>query len=351
MPTEVFTPIPLFAICNRGLEPISAQEIDSLPGVDALRTEYRRVRFTCLPEMLPSLLTLRTVDDIFFHLADWNGIYHTRVGLSRIEQLSQVLKIHPLLNHYTALDREIPARPTFSVTANFVGRRKYSTEEIKNAVAAGVQAHYQWAYSPRFDESDLNLRLFLEHDTAVMGLRLSPTPLHRRPYKQEHLPGSLKPTIAAALGVLGEVVPGMTVLDPFCGAGTILIEAAARGAHIVGGDLSFTALHASQANFQSAVLTGELHHWDAQNLPLPDGSVNVILSNPPWGGQIQAENIENLYYFTCAEMRRVLKPGGRIVLLTETFFSEAAYFGDWQPANQFEISVFGRNPIISVFKK
>jgi len=63
-------------------------------------------------------------------------------------------------------------------------------------------------------------------------------------------------------------------------------------------------------NFQSAGLTGELHHWDAQTLPLPDACVDVILSNPPWGGQIQAENIEALYWQACAEMRRVLKPGG-----------------------------------------
>jgi len=269
--------------------------------------------------------------------------------LSRIEQLSQALKIHPLMQYYPALGREIPNTPTISVTANFVGRRKYSTEEIKNAVAAGVQSHYHWPYSPRFDESDLNLRLFLEHDLAVMGLRLSATPLHRRPYKHEHLPGSLKPTIAAALGVLGEVVPGITVLDPFCGAGTILIEAAARGAHVMGGDCSLKAISASRNNFQSAGLSGELYHWDAQNLPLPDASVDVILSNPPWGGQIQADNIENLYYFACAEMRRVLKPGGKIVLLTETFFSEADYLGGVPPTNQFEISVFGRNPIISVF--
>jgi tRNA (guanine6-N2)-methyltransferase len=133
------------------------------------------------------------------------------------------------LKHYEQLSRTIPQLPTVSVTANFVGRRKYSTEEIKQAVAKGVNERYRWVYSERFDQSDLNLRLFLDHDRAVMGLRLSPTPLHRRPYKQEHLPGSLKPTIAAALGVLGEVEPGQIVLDPFCGAGTILTEAAVVG--------------------------------------------------------------------------------------------------------------------------
>jgi len=343
--------ISFFAITTRGLEEISAQEINALAGVVVQRTEYRRVRFSCILEAIPSLMQLRTVDDVFFHLADWNGIYHTRVGVGRIEQLSQALRIHPLLKYYNALNRNIPDEPTFSVTVNFVGRRKYSTEEIKQAVASGVNAHSRWKYSPRFDESDLNLRLFLEHEYAVMGLRLSKVPLHRRSYKQTHLPGSLKPTIAAALNLLGEVKAGQRVLDPFCGAGTILIEAAAHGAEVVGGDISPLAIAASLSNFKEADFVTHLHHWDAQSLPLKKACVDVILTNPPWGGQIQADDIDQLYRCSCAEMRRVLKPGGKIVLLTESVFSEQPYMSDWKVVNQFGISVFGRTPIISVFER
>ncbi|MEE4195044.1 MAG: methyltransferase domain-containing protein [Anaerolineae bacterium] len=347
---SISSPIPLFAICTRGLEAVSAQEITALAGCRVQHSEYRRVRFSCAAEHLPDLFQLRTVDDVFFHLADWNGIYHTRVALTRINQLSQALRIHPLLSYYANFGRTIPASPVFSVTANFVGRRKYSTEEIKQAVASGVQEYYRWAYSERFDDSDLNLRLFLEHEFAVMGLRLSPTPLHRRPYKQEHLPGSLKPTVAAALAVLGEVKSGQTVLDPFCGAGTILTEAAGLGASIIGGDMDPAAVQASRTNLQAAGVTGEIHQWDAQELPLEDDSVDVILSNPPWGGQVQAGNLNTLYTNACAEMRRVLKPGGRIVLLTESDFSKKKYFGEWNPAVQFEVSVFGRNPVITIWQ-
>jgi 23S rRNA G2445 N2-methylase RlmL len=81
MTTTSTTPIPFFAICTRGLEAISAQEIDALSGCHVQHSEYRRVRFTCEAENLPDLMNLRTVDDVFFHLADWNGIYHTRVAL------------------------------------------------------------------------------------------------------------------------------------------------------------------------------------------------------------------------------------------------------------------------------
>lgn len=350
MDTLPTSPIALFAICTRGLEAICLQEIDALDGCEVQHSEYRRVRFTCDAEHLPGLFQLRTVDDVFFHLADWNGIYHTRVALTRLTALSQQLRIHPLLAHYPQFGRALPDSPVFSVTANFVGRRKYSTPEIKQAIANGIQERYHWQYSERFDTSDLNIRLFLEHERAVVGLRLRETPLHRRPYKQEHLPGSLKPTVAAALCVLGKVQPGQTVVDPFCGAGTILTEAAGMDADIIGGDHNPDAVLAAQQNLQAAGVRGEIHEWDAQELPLADDSVDVILSNPPWGGQVAVSDLDTLYSNACTEMRRVLKPGGRIVLLTEVTFSQKKYFGDRNPEVQFEISVFGRNPVITVWQ-
>lgn len=342
--------LPLFAICTRGLEAVSAQEINALPGCAVQLVEYRRVHFTCPTEQLTALFALRTVDDIFFHLADWNGIYHTRVALGRISALSQELRIHPLLGEYQQFGRMLPAKPVFSVTANFVGRRKYSTEEIKQAAASGIQARYHWQYADRFDESDLNIRLFLEHERAVVGLRVSPAPLHRRPYKQEHLPGSLKPTVAAALSVLGGVKAGQTVLDPFCGAGTILTEAAGFGADILGGDIDPAAVQASLQNLAAAQLMGDIRLWDAQQLPLQDNTVDVILSNPPWGGQVMVDDLEALYDRACGEMLRVLKPGGCIVLLTEDSFRHKKYFGELSPEVFFEVSVFGRNPLITVWQ-
>ena len=45
----------------------------------------------------------------------------------------------------------------------------------------------------------------------------------------------------------------------------------------------------------------------------------------------------------------MVKLDRKIIFLTKNFFSEADYFGSWPPVKQFEISVFGRNPIISVF--
>jgi tRNA G10 N-methylase Trm11 len=121
------------------------------------------------------------------------------------------------------------------------------------------------------------------------------------------------------------------------------------GANVIGGDINPKAVQAAQQNLEAAGITGKVKHWDAQELPLEDNSVDVILSNPPWGGQVKAGNLDMLYTNACAEMRRILKPGGRIVLITEAFFTEKEYFGE-NPEVQFEVSVFGRNPIITVWQ-
>jgi 23S rRNA G2445 N2-methylase RlmL len=148
------------------------------------------------------------------------------------------------------------------VTANFVGKRNYSTDEIKDALAVGISDQYGWPYAAE-DKSEVNIRIFLEHEWAYVGMRLAATPLHRRPYKQSNLPGSLKPTIAAAMLYIAGVLPGESVLDPFCGAGTILIEAALLGAEAYGGDNDPQALAAARNNAVLAGVSIAVEPWDA----------------------------------------------------------------------------------------
>jgi len=78
------------------------------------------------------------------------------------------------------------------------------------------------------DEGQVNIRVFIEHATAFVGVRLGAALLHRRAYKQEHISGSLKPTVAAAMLEMAQVTLASWVPDPFCGAGAILIEASLR---------------------------------------------------------------------------------------------------------------------------
>jgi tRNA (guanine6-N2)-methyltransferase len=333
----------IFALTTRGLEAVSADEIAALPGVTVERTGYRRVVAACAAP-LASLLRLRTVDDVFLDVAEWPGIGRPRSSLDVLGASSGRLNLHEVAAVCTEI-RPIRRPPTFSVTANFVGKRNYSTQEIKKVCAQGIVTSHGWTYTHNDATADLNVRIFIEHDTAFVGVRLAKRPLYKRPYKQSHVPGSLKPPVAAALLALVGMTPGMRVLDPCCGAGTILIEAALGEAEVEGGDNDAAAIAAAQANAAAAGVAIRLQLWDAQALPVADASMDRIVSNLPWGRKVSTDAaLKSLYHHICAEMHRVLAPGGQIVLLTNAPQLVNLKF----VRQQIEISLFGQTPTIMI---
>lgn len=337
----------IFAITTRGLEAVCAQEMAGIAGLTVRESAYRRV-LADYTGPLPALMGLRTVDDLYLALDAWDGILRQRSALERIRQQSARLSLDQAAAHLEKL-RPIPSHPAFSVTASFVGKRNYSSDEIKAAVAGGVAEQTGWSYNENDQPGALNVRLFIEGEQALVGLRLSDYPMHQRPYKQVNIPGSTKPTVAAAMVYLAEILPGACVIDPCCGAGTILIEAARQGARVAGGDVNPQAVSASQANFQQAGLLSAVSQWNAHRLPLADGCAARIISNIPWGRQVQMEtSLLAGYPSITSEMRRILAPGGRIVLLANA--TDALSIPGMRLTGQFEISLFGQNPKILIFE-
>jgi 23S rRNA G2445 N2-methylase RlmL len=335
----------MFAITTRGLEAVSAAEIAALPGVSAVETGYRRVGFA-FDGALEALLALRTVDDVFVQLAVWEGIERPRTTLKRLWSLSTELHLDAVAAAIRGF-RDVFAPPVFSVTASFVGKRNYSSDEIKGEVAEGIVARNGWSYEPDDAIADLNLRLFIEHATAHVGVRVGQFPLHERRYKRVHLPGSLKASVAAAMLRLAGVTPGQLVVDPCCGVGTIVIEAALSGALARGGDRDLAAVEAARTNAGVAGVAASFDVWDAQALPLADGSVDRIVANLPWGRQVAADlDIAAFYARALAEMRRVSAPEARAVVLTSQ--PELLYQSGWTVVEQIEISLFGQTPVIAV---
>ncbi len=335
--------LPFFALTTSGLEAISASEIAMLPGVSINTIAYRRISATCSGSFA-SLLSLRTVDDVFLEVATWMYIGRPRSSLAHLRLLGACLDLHAAAACCARL-RPVPMLPTFSVTASFVGKRNYSSEEIKAVLADEVARKHGWTYQQDDRAADLNVRLFIEHEVATVGVRLGKTALHDRWYQQAHLPGGLKPSVAAALVELAQVTPKTIVLDPCCGSGTILIEAALQGAVICGGDSNAHALAVAQTNIASAEVEGCLHCWDAQALPLAESSIERVICNLPWGRQVHVEGtLAVLYQHIIAEMRRVLTSTGHIVLLTNAPHMIDPF--DLQLVKQHEISLFGQRPTI-----
>jgi tRNA (guanine6-N2)-methyltransferase len=336
----------IFAITTRGLEAISADELAALPGVTVDQFAYRRVFATCHDSLSP-LLSLRTVDDVFLYLATWTHIERARSTLNTLREASAQLDLNAAATIGEQL-RPIQNPPTFSVTANFVGKRNYNTDEIKQACAAGMIERQGWVYSEDDAKADLNVRVFIEGDTAVVGVRLGARSLSKRPYKQEHVPGSLKPAVAAALLRLADITPSVRILDPCCGAGTILIEAGAHGAIPFGGDIDPQAIAAARFNAAQAEARVHLQQWDARALPISNKSVDCVISNLPWGRAVSIDvALQILYQGISEQIESVLVTGGKALLLTN--LPHLVQFKRLKCERQLEISLFGQTPTIMVW--
>lgn len=337
----------VFALTICGLEAISAREMVRIPDVTVTETSYRRIAGICAGSLAP-LLSLHTVDDVFLDVASWSEIGRPRSALERLQTLSAQLDLSNSVSECASV-RSIPDVPSFSISVSFVGKRNYTTDEIKVALAQHIAYSHSWTYQPDDRAADLNLRVFIDHDQAYLGVRLAKQPLHERWYRQAQTVGALKPSVAAALVMLADVREGMRVLDPCCGSGTILIEAALQGASVSGGDSDPAAIQAAQSNCRAAGIPVSIQQWQAQSLPLAADSVDCVICNLPWGRQVSAdESLEAFYRQALAEMRRVLAPGGCIVVLTT-----APHLLDGSGlscTDRFEISLHGQRPTVLVFR-
>ena len=353
----------LFFLTTRGLEAVSANEIATLPAVTLGSIGYRRITASCVGSLAP-LLDLRTIDDVFLDLSTWRDIGRHRRTLAFMRELSSLLDLRAAASKVARL-RDIPQSPAFSVTANFVGKRNYGAEEVKSAVCDGIVTYHDWRYTDDDGAADLNVRVFIEGETAFVGLRLGGRPLHDREYKKAHIAGSLKPPVAAAMLRLVGIAPGQSLLDPCCGAGTILAEAEGFGAGglgaggfgagefgagVWGADIDKSAVSAARLNVDAAGIDAIIKVWDARALPIPNHSIDRVVSNLPWGRQSPISGDLALFYRdVCAEMRRVLAPGGRIALLTNA--PRLAVFRDLRCDNRLEISLYGQTPTILTFSR
>jgi tRNA (guanine6-N2)-methyltransferase len=338
---------PCFALTTAGLETLSAQEIALLPHVTVTDVSYRRISVCCSGALAP-LLSLRTVDDVFLEVATWTDIGRPRSALGRIRTLAARLRLYAATACCASL-RPVGIPPRFSVTVSFVGKRNYTNEEMKAILATEIEKTHGWSYQQDDCSADLNVRIFLEHEVATVGVRLGKTALHDRFYQRAHLPGALKPSVAAGLVLLAQAGPDTVVLDPCCGSGTILIEAALQGATVCGGDNSSQALAAAQANLAAAGIAACIQRWDARTLPLADASMDGVICNLPWGRQVEIAGGSRsaLYRGIVTEMRRVLAPAGHMVLLTSA--PEEVDPFDLCCIQRLEISLFGQRPSILMF--
>lgn len=107
------------------------------------------------------------------------------------------------------------------------------------------------------------------------------------------------------------IKPGDRLLDVACGAGQVAVPAARAGAEVTGIDIAPNWIAQARARAEAEGLTAQFDEGDAEELPYADGAFDVVVS---LFGAMFAPQPERV----AAELLRVCRPGGRIVMGNHT---------------------------------
>ncbi|NXO71558.1 THUM2 protein, partial [Phainopepla nitens] len=192
--------------------------------------------------------------------------------------------------------------------------RLLTSQEIGRAIGIALVKQCGWRADLR--DPDLEIFVHLNDIQSVVGVPLFRLPLANREYIKT---AGLRSTVAWAMASLAEISAGALVLDPMCGLGTILLEAAKEWPEACywGADISDSQLEGADENIRTAGLMDkiELLKASVKALPLPSESFDSVISDIPFGKKFKTTNDPRLLPDILQEMERVLRVGGTLVLL------------------------------------
>ncbi len=343
-----------------GLEPVTSDEITRDLGAEVKKAQWGTVVFR--PNSIDTdLLELKTTEDVFLLAWGTDSLSFRATDLKQIQEWThKTPKWDQLLRLHAAVRPKHKGRPTYRLVTQMSGTHGYRRIDAGEALAKGLGKAIPESWVPAEENAFLEIWLTIRGARAVCGVRLTDKTMRHRTYKEEHRPAALRPSIAASMVRLAGAAPAMWVLDPMCGTGTILAEQIdlskkrkAGRIETMGGDIEMDALRASATNLKKVGPT-TLALWDARRLPLPKHAVDRIVSNPPFGKQLSSpDDIIPLYKHCAREWNRVLKPGGRAVLLVadQDLLREALKPTGWKPSRVLKVEVLGQDAFISVWNK
>jgi putative N6-adenine-specific DNA methylase len=317
----------LFATTGAGLEKVLEQELGDL-GARNIRPAVRGVGFTGDIEMIyRANLWLRTAYRVLvelgeFHSPDRQALYR---GASAV----------PWEDH-------LSVRGTLAVDAVSSESRLSHTQFVSQVVKDAIVDRFKknGGQRPNVDLQDPHLRINarLRNDRCTLSLDTSGERLHRRGYRPLFgIEAPLKETLAAGILLISSYDGAQPVVDPMCGSGTFLVEAALiagniapgllgrrfgfmrhpsfdrriwnnlvkeakalvqrdKKVEIMGSDISEDALRTARAAAKGAGVDDIIKVRKASITDLDPRDRGMIVTNPPYGERLgEIENLAELY--------------------------------------------------------
>ncbi len=336
-----------FATTVTGLEDIVATEVSRLLGVDAV-TDVSKVFFETTLEGCALLnYSAKSVNKVYLLVA--RGEVE---GLAEIEEIAAAPVIVELIDRYQS----------FAVRAERHGVHDFTSLDIAAAVGKAIIESYRSVTGVRLrvdlNNPDVEFLAILRDGDFILGLNTTGLSLHHRYYRVRHHRAGLSPTVAHSMLMIASWQPGESLLDPFCGSGTIPIEAAIhalnihpglrmenlamtklrifshemlsglrerlmgeeeapRPLDIAGIDASPRAIVDAETNLEKAGLKGcvDLSIGDALNLEkFIKKPYTKIVCNPPFGVRMGLRDPYSFYTKAFSSMRKA-SPGSSLTLI------------------------------------
>lgn len=341
----------------KGLEGLLADQLTWHKAGVIERLRPREVLFRTGHGLAQAWPGLRVADDAFVVAGLITGVGPHKSDLRRLAGGLDPDRIRAVASAGPASGGWATGPGPVDVVASVAGPHNYSRYDVEELVGAELGKILGRTYvsrrreAPDPGEAAMSWRVSIIGAEAVVGLRWSTRPLHRRAYRQATVPGALHPPVAAAMAAICHVRCGV-LLDPFCGSGTILIEAGLQAPllHLVGLDLDPAALSVAAGNAGRAAVDVTLLRCDSARPPVAAGSADVILANPPWGIQVRAGG-RLTGPRSWARLLDALRPGGALAIAgdqpeTGAFLSRRGL----DLAQDLPVSLHGRHPRIQLWR-
>ncbi len=205
----------LTAPCHFGLEAVLKREINDL-GYEISHVEDGRVSFWGdARAVADGNIFLRTTERILLNVGSFRA-------LSFEELYEETKKLE--------WENFIPKDGKFWVAkASSIRSKLFSSSDIQSIVKKAIVDRLKQVYGISWFEENgaaYPIRVSILKDRVTMGLDTTGVSLHKRGYRKRTVKAPLSETLAAALVLLAPWKNGRILVDPFCGGGTIPIEAA-----------------------------------------------------------------------------------------------------------------------------